>query len=149
MNSKHKFQAVCTRDEQTGSTGFIEVPFDVREVFGRARPPVHVEINGYNYRSTILVYGGKYYIPFNKANRFAAGAEVGEELTVVIRLDEEPRVVQIPEALKQAFTVYRFAAKNFNALSYSHQREYVDWINAAKQSETRERRIVKTIDKLR
>ena len=36
----------------------------------------------------------------------------------------------------------------FNKLSYSHKREYVNWIEAAKKPETRQRRILETIRKL-
>lgn len=43
--------------QRTGKTGtFLEIPFDVREVFGRARPPVRVTIRGHTYRSTVAVY---------------------------------------------------------------------------------------------
>jgi len=33
----------------------------------------------------------------------------------------------------------------FEKLSYTHQREYVMWINEAKKEETRQNRVVKTI----
>jgi uncharacterized protein YdeI (YjbR/CyaY-like superfamily) len=34
-------------------------------------------------------------------------------------------------------------------LSYSHKREYVNWIEEAKRAETRQRRIAKAVEMLR
>jgi len=41
---------------------FIALPFDVRKLFGRARPAVKMSINGFSYRSTVSVYDGRYFI---------------------------------------------------------------------------------------
>ena len=51
------FETVLQRPEGEATTTFIEIPLDVRAVFGRARPPVTVTMNGYTYRSTVAVYG--------------------------------------------------------------------------------------------
>jgi hypothetical protein len=56
---------------------FVAVPFDVEKEFGKARAPVKVSINGYSYRSTISVYGGKYYLPVRGDRREAAGVKGG------------------------------------------------------------------------
>lgn len=37
----------------------------------------------------------------------------------------------------------------FDSMSYSHRKEYVDWIVAAKKPETRDRRVEKAREKLR
>jgi uncharacterized protein YdeI (YjbR/CyaY-like superfamily) len=37
----------------------------------------------------------------------------------------------------------------FDKLSYTHQKEYVRWVEEAKKEETRQNRIVKTIDMLK
>lgn len=37
----------------------------------------------------------------------------------------------------------------FDKLSYSHQREYVMWINEAKKEATRQSRVMKTIEMLK
>jgi len=39
--------------------------------------------------------------------------------------------------------------ERYRALCYSHQREYALWIEAAKQAETRQRRIEKSVAALR
>ena len=60
----HRFE---TGLEAEGSGVFFEVPLDVPAVFGRARAPVRGTINGRPFRSTVAVYGGRYYLPVNRA----------------------------------------------------------------------------------
>jgi hypothetical protein len=43
---------------ESSAGGPIEVPFDIRGIFGRAKPAVLVTINEYAYRSTVAVYAG-------------------------------------------------------------------------------------------
>ena len=83
-------------------TGMIAIPFDVKEHFGKARPPVRVTINGYTYRSTPCVYGGKYFIPVRKSNQQAAGIKPEEIVSVTIAADTEVREVEAPPDLKAA-----------------------------------------------
>ncbi|HKR81681.1 MAG TPA: YdeI/OmpD-associated family protein [Candidatus Saccharimonadales bacterium] len=51
-----------------------------------------------------------------------------------------------PDIAKALETAGKYSS--FKALSYSHQREYVQWIEAAKQPQTRESRIQKTVEKI-
>jgi uncharacterized protein YdeI (YjbR/CyaY-like superfamily) len=37
----------------------------------------------------------------------------------------------------------------FDKLSYTHQKEYVNWITEAKKEETRQTRVIKTIEMLK
>ncbi len=65
-----------------------------------------------------------------------------------MEVDEEPRVVEVPEDFARALAGNEAAKKAFEKMSYSHKREYVEWINEAKKNETRQRRIAKAIEKL-
>ena len=126
----------------------FEVPLDVRAVFGRARPPVLVTINGFTYRSTIAAYGDRYYLPLNRNNRRGAGVEAGDRIEVTLEADTQPRRVEVPEDLASALQANEGARSNFEALSFSHRREYVEWIAEAKRPETRNRRIEGAIERL-
>ena len=53
-----------------------------------------------------------------------------------------------PKDLVVALTAAPAARATFFALPPSHRREYLEWINEAKRSETRRRRIKKTIEML-
>jgi hypothetical protein len=128
-----------------GSMCHIPVPFDPAAVFGKVRAPVKVTLNGYTFRSTIAAMGGPPCIPFRKSHREAAGLEGGETLTVVLELDTDARVVTPPADLVKALKAKPGALERWKALSYTHQREYVEAIEEAKKPETRARRVAKAV----
>ena len=128
--------------------GFIALPFDVREEFGRARPPVQVSINGYTYRSTVSVYGGKYFIPVRKSNQDAARIRPGDSVQASIALDEDPRTIDPPRDLWRALTDSRLTA-DWEMLSYTQQKEFANVLLAAKKPETRARRVEKVLAEIR
>jgi hypothetical protein len=76
------FEAQLQADEGPGA--FVEVPFDVREAFGRARARVLVTINDHTWPTTIAVYGGKYYVGVSRANRETGGVAVGDKVVVTL-----------------------------------------------------------------
>ena len=133
--------------ERAGSTSArLRVPVDLKEAFGRARPPLKVTIRGYTWRTTPGVYGGVAYIGLNKDVRAAAGVDAGDRVRVAIELDTEPRTVTVPDDLQAALADEREAREAFEKLSYTHRREYVAWIEEAKRPETRARRVAGTVE---
>ncbi len=128
-----------TDDDETGF--FIELPFDVRKVFGRARPPVRVTVAGYSYRTTVFVYGGRSYVPVRRSHRQAAGVRAGDVVPASIALDTAPRVVRTPPDLAAAMRKNPRVAAAWRSLSYSHKKEHADAIREAKRPETRARRV--------
>lgn len=142
MKSK-TYKTTIVRD---GSMCFIPVPFDPRPVFGKVRAPVKVTLNGYTYRSTIAVMGGTTCIPLRRSNREAAGLDGGETLDVTLTLDAEERRVTPPRDFVKALKAAPPAWERWQELSYSHQREYVEAIEEAKQAETRARRVQKAVE---
>jgi hypothetical protein len=128
--------------------GFVELPFDVRKEFGKARPPVKVTISGHTYRSTVCVYGGKYFIPVRKSNQEAAGVKPGDICKVTIAPDTEVRDVDPPPELKAALAKNPSAKARWDKLSFSHKKEHAQALLDAKKPETRARRLHKTLDAL-
>jgi len=132
-----------------GTAPVVIVPFDVKAVYGRARPRMKVTVNGVTLRTTVAVYGGRSYIGFRKDICEAAGLQRGKAITVAIEPDTEPRVVDVPDDLARALAKHASARQRFEALSYSHRREHATWVADAKKPETRERRIARVIDMLK
>ncbi len=128
-----------------GSICFVPLTFDPKAVFGKARVPVKVTVNGYTYRSTIATMGGPPCIPLRKSNREAAGLEGGETIEVRLDLDTEERVVTPPTDFVKALKAMPSAWERWKELSYSHQREHVEAIEGAKAPETRARRIDRAV----
>jgi uncharacterized protein YdeI (YjbR/CyaY-like superfamily) len=85
----------------------------------------------------------------NHSIREQIGKTFGDEVTITIEPDAEPRLVKIPAGLAKAFKANPGAEAFFKKMSYTHQREYVTWIEEAKKDETRQSRIAKTIDMLK
>ena len=126
----------------------LQVPDDVVEALNSGkRPPVIVTVGGYTYRTTVAPMGGSYWIPLAAEHRDAAGVQADEEVDVEIKLDTAPREVPVPEDLAAAFDERVRSA--FDALAYSHRKEWVRWVEEARKPETRTARIEKTVESLR
>ena len=141
-----RFHAVLETDD--GSTAFVKIPFDVKAVFGKARPPVRVTLNGYGFQSTLMPYGGVHYLGINQKVRAAAGVKIGDRVAVTLEADEAPRIIKPPADLARALKASPAAKARWAQLSYAHQKEYVEAIEEAKKPETRVRRVEKTIEQL-
>ena len=134
---------------QDGERPTVELPFDAKERYGKARAPVRGTVNGVEFRTTVSVYSGVSLIGFNKKLREEAGIEIGDEVTVELERDDEPREVDVPPMLEQGLAGDAAAAAAFEALSYTHRREYAEWIAQAKKEETRKRRAGKSLEMLK
>ena len=148
MTNKQTFQAVI--QNAGGGGAFVEVPFDVEAVFGAKKPRVRAMIDGVPYRGILTRMGTDYHmLIILKGIREQIGKTFGDEVTVTVEPDTEPRLIEVPTELKKAFRTEKEAKAFFDRLSYTHQREYVMWINEAKKEETRQNRIVKAIEMLK
>ncbi|HXZ29412.1 MAG TPA: YdeI/OmpD-associated family protein [Terriglobales bacterium] len=125
----------------------LRVPFNVEKVWGsRARVSVRGNINGFAFRNSVFPDGkGVHYMMVNKALQAGAGAKPGESVAVAMAPDTAPRKVAVPAVLKRALARNVRARENFAALAWSHRKAYVDFIQGAKQAETRERRAAKSV----
>ena len=132
-----------------GSMCHIPVTFDPKSVFGKARVPVKVTLNGYTYRSTICAMGGPPFIPLRKSNREAAGLEGDETLEVRLELDTGKREVKPPADFIKALKAAPPAWQRWQELSYTYQREYVEALAGAKKPETRARRLESAVEAIR
>jgi hypothetical protein len=64
-------------------------------------------------------------------------------------IDYKKRTVQIPNDLHLALKESQEAFKFFENLSFTNKKEYVEWIVAAKKEETKVKRLVSIIEKLK
>jgi hypothetical protein len=136
---------------QTGKTtmGF-EVPAAVVDALGAGkRPPVTVTFNGYTYRNSVAVLGGRYMIGVSSEHRGPAGVKGGDDVDVELELDTVPRVVTVPPDFAAALDAEPAARRTFDALSYSNQSWHTLQVGGAKSPETRARRIERSVASLR
>ena len=140
-----------TTIQQGGKTATgIQVPEEVVQALGSGkRPAVTVTINGYSYRSTVAVLGGRYMVGVSAENRAGAGVAGGDEVDVDIELDAAPREVRGPADFAAALDAEPEARRTFDGLSYSNKSWHVLQVEGAKTDETRQRRIARSVDVLK
>jgi Bacteriocin-protection, YdeI or OmpD-Associated/Domain of unknown function (DUF1905) len=129
-----------------GNNTGIEVPDDkIAELGAGKRPAVVVNVNGYEYRNTVGVMGGKHLVSVSAAIRKETGLRGGDPIHVTLTLADSPREIEIPADFETALAKAPAAGKFFTTMSNSLQRYHVDTINSAKTDETRQRRIDKAL----
>lgn len=135
-----------TRLSLHGNNTGIVVPPEVIDQLGAGnRPPVLVDVNGHQFRTTIGSMSGRQMISVSAAVRSAAGLQGGDAVTVALTVADSPREVDVPADLASALAAAPAAATVFAGLSNSLQRYHVDNVNAAKGADTRQRRIDKAV----
>src|SRR3954451_5239680 len=127
------------------NTGIVVPDSVIEQLRAGKRPPVVVEVNGYEYRSTAAVMAGRYLIGLSAAVRKATGLVGGDPIRVTLTVADSPRAVEMPAGFAAALDADGAARRFFDSLSNSLQRYHVENINAAKTPDTRQRRIEKAI----
>ncbi|MCC6361432.1 MAG: DUF1905 domain-containing protein [Phycisphaerales bacterium] len=135
-----KFTTELIQDDDTAGCG-IEMPFDPKEVFGKARVAVVATLNGHSYRTTVAAMDGRYWIPVSRANREAAGVNAGDRVRVSIKADDRPRTITPPKDLAAALKANPVAREVWSKLSFSCRREFATAVEEAKRPETRQKRV--------
>ena len=100
MPQKQTFTAII--QNAGGGGAFVEVPFDVEAAFGSKRPKVKALIEGVPYRGILTRMGTECHIlGIRKEIREQVGKTFGDEVTVTVEPDTEPRLVEIPDRLAE------------------------------------------------
>ena len=130
----------------TGNNTGIVVPEEaIEQLAAGNRPPVLVNVNGYEYRNTVGVMGGTHMIGISAAIRKATGLKGGDPIRVTLTVADTPREVAIPDDFAAALAADEAASAFFGKLSNSLQRYHIDNIVGAKSADTRQRRIDKAL----
>ena len=111
----------------------------IRGVPGKGRVPLAISYRGATYRTSVSVYRGQWMTVINKEMR-EGGLVPGHEYSVDISVDTAERTVDVPADFAKAMRAAG-VRKAFDALAYTHRKEYVRAIEEAKKPETRQRRI--------
>jgi hypothetical protein len=146
-----RFKAKLIGRGTNGAWTWVRVPFDVFETFGtRGQVRVAGTINGFPFRRALMPHGdGTHAMVLNKEIREGAGCKAGDMLTIVLDRDLAERTVTVPPELERAFRKAKDARAAYNAMSYSHRRQYAVWVSSAKKAETRVARAAKALEMIR
>ncbi|HEX8659449.1 MAG TPA: YdeI/OmpD-associated family protein [Hymenobacter sp.] len=149
MQPEHEFEAVLEADEADGGV-MVVLPFSVAEAYGtRGRVPVQATFDGYPYQGSLTPYGdGHHALLLPKQIRRAIDKTLGDTVRVALRRDATERKMEAPADLTEQLAAAPKAAAYFAKLAYSHQREYVRWLEGAKKPETRADRLRQIVEML-
>ena len=142
MQPEHEFEAVLEAGDGDGGV-FVVLPFSVPEVYGtRGRVPVQATFDGYPYHGSITPLGDGYHaLHVLKQIRRAIDKTIGDTVRVALTRDVTERKMEAPTDLAEQLDANPKAAAYFAKLAYTHQREYVRWLEGAKKTETRTKRL--------
>ncbi|MCC3154230.1 YdeI/OmpD-associated family protein [Hymenobacter sp. BT770] len=149
MQPEYEFEAILEAGEDHGGV-FVVVPFNVAEVYGtRGRVPVQATFDNYPYQGSIVPIGdGHHALLLLKQIRRAIDKTVGDTVRVTLSRDVTERKMEAPADLAEKLATNPKAAAYFAKLAYTHQREFVRWLEGAKKPETRTRRLEETVELL-
>lgn len=140
------FDAVIV--EARGGGACVDVPDGVVEALGgKGRIKVLATFDGVPYQGSVVSMGGRKVLGMLKEIRTQLGKGPGDGVAVTLELDTVERTVTVADDLAAALAEAGLRDA-FDGLSYSHRREYVNWIDEAKKPETRARRIAGTVERL-
>lgn len=145
----YEFDAEIKKQDSIDAT-FVEFPYDVEKEFGvKGQVKVWATFDGYEYRGSLAKMGHScHMLGMTQKVRAEIGKKPGDTVHVILRKDDEPRIVEIPEDFRKLLEENAEALSFFNTLSYTNQKTYAEWIASAKRAETREKRLKEAVEKL-
>ena len=134
---------LSTTIRRTGrNTTGILIPDAVIAALGAGkRPKVRATINGHPWRTSIAPMDGEFWLSVSAEVRAKAGVAGDDAVELELEVDDAPREVEVPADLAAALAEHPAEQAKFEKLSYSHKRQHVLAIEAAKTPATRVRRI--------
>jgi Domain of unknown function (DUF1905)/Bacteriocin-protection, YdeI or OmpD-Associated len=142
-------EAIVEKAEDSVACGIVIASGDVLQWFGRkTRIPVVATINGYVWRTSLAPMGGSHVLPVNADAREGAGVYAGDAVTLSVQEDLAERNIDVPDDLAAAL----FAAgvrTRFDAMAFTHRKEWIRAVLDAKREETRLKRIRSCIEQMK
>ena len=132
-----------------GGGAGVMFPFDVEKEFGaKGRVAVKATFDGVSYAGSLMKCGpGHHMLGILKSIQEQIGKGVGDSVEVVVLKDDTERTVEIPAEFNTLLKKEDLL-EDFEALSFTHRKEYCRWITEAKKEETRLRRLQKAVEML-
>ena len=146
-----QFTTTVDRFEGIGTWTYATVPLDCEKIFNqKSRIKVKATINSTSFKTTLMPHGnGLHFMILNKEIRDKLHIVLGDQITVLMELDQTPTEINIPEDFQEVLYTNATANSFFEQLAPSHKKEYISWISDAKKEETRQRRILQAVEKLK
>lgn len=117
------------------------------ELAGRSKGPIPVRgtLNGARFIQTLVKYSSVWRLYINAGMLKDSGSGVGDEVTIEIEFDPQPREVQVPAALADAFRKDLAAKAAFDRLAPSRRKEILRYLGSLKSPESIEKNVTRII----
>jgi Bacteriocin-protection, YdeI or OmpD-Associated/Domain of unknown function (DUF1905) len=126
----------------------VDIPGDVSTAIRKAAEgdpqhvPVHGWIEGLAFKSTLVPRGGgSYRLHVHSRIWRKLRIDAGAAVEVTLLIDTEPREAVLPPDLAAALAGTPRALATFHALTVALRRQVIQYVDNAKQSRTREKRL--------
>lgn len=119
---------------------FIVFPTAVAKSWGPGAHPIRGTLAGTPFRGTASRGEGVLRMPVPHQLRDSAGVARGDQVTMTVEIDPDPRPVEVPDELRAVFREHPGLEAEFARLPPAHQRAWARYVGEAKRPETRERR---------
>lgn len=130
------------------NTGIVVPEENLLELNAGKKPPVKVNVNGYEYQSSIASMSGYYLIPLSKEHRISSGLNGNDEVDVTLTLESKDRNVEVPLELIQILKENNLLDL-FDKQSYSNRKEMVRLVVDAKKEDTKIKRLSQIVNQLK
>jgi hypothetical protein len=115
----------------------------------RSMTTVDGTLDGHVFQATLEPDGqGSHWLKVDRTLREAAGAVIGDIVTLEIAPVAEEPEPHVPADLKKALAGAPEARAQWSSLTAVARRDWIHWITSGKKAETRERRIAAACDML-
>ncbi len=137
-----------TKGEKTGWTYIVvsaELAQQLKPGFKKSFR-VKGKLDSHTIKQTALIPMGEgdFILPMNAAIRKGTGKRKGAQLLVQLAVDES--AFEFSKEMMECLEDEPKALENFKKLSGSEQKYFSKWVDSAKTSETKAKRIVQTLD---
>jgi hypothetical protein len=146
-NHEIAFTAPLERFTNRLTAFYVAVPYSVEDLFGtKGSVRMLGTINGIEVDRALIPTGdGTHHILVPTEMRNKAKLRLGDAVHVVLRKNENPDDVEIPEELIAALELEPEIYSRFHKLSPSVKRGMAMWINSGKKVETRIQRVLEIL----
>ncbi len=141
------FDAIIIKGMDKMSGNYIEFPFDVKNIFGKTgRIKVKCWFEEVEYRGSLVKMGTECHIVgIKKEILKQINKKEGDIIKVRIIEDSEERTIETHPLLQEYLECSSSSKAVYDKLSYTHKKEYNQYLNEAKKQETIDKRIMQII----
>jgi hypothetical protein len=146
-NQPIQFHAIIKQNGEMNAA-FVEFPFSTEELFNK-KGQVKIKAlfdEKVEYRGSLVKMKSDCHIlGLTQTIRKQLNKTFNDTVFVSLTEDKAERTVEIADDIALVFDVNQETKTLFDNMSYTHQKEYIRWIEEAKKAETRENRKIKMI----